>query len=291
MNDEAAKAIPFPDQDGTTVTILSRDDRVPVRNNASTQILELVTALARDPQSSPDRIERFLKIYDDREAKAAKAEFYADFSACQGRLPSIDKNGKITITDKVDRAKIIQSTPYALWADINEAIKPVLLEYGFGLTFKVEYSKDEAGATRIGTRAILLHRGGHEEETTVWLPLDATGSKNNVQAQGSSLSYGKRMAGCAILNITAHDKGEQDDDGGRAGGPARLDEDQVGELQSIMVRIGGIPQWAPAFFEYLSKLFRTVISSVEEIPAAGFETAKKALLKKEGQSASSSGGK
>jgi hypothetical protein len=41
------------------------------------------------------------------------------------------------------------------------------------------------------------------------LPHDSTGSKNAVQAVGSSTSYGKRYTACALLNITS--RGEDDD--------------------------------------------------------------------------------
>ena len=37
------------------------------------------------------------------------------------------------------------------------------------------------------------------------LPLDTSGSKNGVQAVGSTVSYGKRYAICALLNISTGD--------------------------------------------------------------------------------------
>jgi hypothetical protein len=49
------------------------------------------------------------------------------------------------------------------------------------------------------------------------LPLDTSGSKNNVQAVGSSTSYGKRYTATLLLNIRT--KGEDDD--GHAGGDQR----------------------------------------------------------------------
>jgi hypothetical protein len=44
---------------------------------------------------------------------------------------------------------------------------------------------------------VLSHELGHSEETTMTLPLDTSGSKNNVQAVGSSTSYGKRYTATA----------------------------------------------------------------------------------------------
>ena len=48
------------------------------------------------------------------------------------------------------------------------------------------------------------------------LPADTSGSKNVVQAIGSSVSYGKRYTMQALLNITS---GGEDDDG-HSGGEA-----------------------------------------------------------------------
>src|SRR5690606_4042351 len=56
---------------------------------------------------------------------------------------------------------------------------------------------------------VLLHKAGHREETTIKLPADSSGNKNAVQAVASSVSYGKRYAAGALLNLTSH--GEDDD--------------------------------------------------------------------------------
>jgi hypothetical protein len=120
----------------------------------------------------------------------------------QPKLPVISERGKI-----LNKQREVQST-YALWEDINEILKPILHEYGFGLTFKGR--KDGPDYVTIG---ILTHRMGHSETTEVPLPRDDSGSKNTVQAIGSAKSYGKRYAAFDLLNITT--KG-QDDDGENA---------------------------------------------------------------------------
>ena len=83
-------------------------------------------------------------------------------------------------------------------------LRPQLIRFGFGLSFRVE--QDEA---TIAVTAVLSHRGGHQEATTIRLSPDASGDKNTVQAVGSSVSYGKRYAATALLNLSS--KGEDDD--------------------------------------------------------------------------------
>jgi hypothetical protein len=82
---------------------------------------------------------------------------------------------------------------------------------GFSLSFKVRRTDNE-----IITTGVLAHREGHREETELALPTDTSGSKNAVQAVGSSTSYGKRYTAFALLNITS--TGE-DDDGQKGGAP------------------------------------------------------------------------
>jgi hypothetical protein len=114
----------------------------------------------------------------------------------------IDERGGIKNT-----AGTVQST-YAKWEDINDAIRPVLHEHGFALSFRVKRVENAISVT-----GILSHEDGHSEETTLELPSDTSGSKNAVQAVGSSLSYGKRYTAMALLNITSRAPMDRDDDG------------------------------------------------------------------------------
>ena len=121
-----------------------------------------------------------------------------DFVAMQAKLPAVPKLGEIDIgKGKLQR--------YMRWEDINKLIKPVLTDHGFALNF---HFVDET-ETHITMTAILKHRSGHIEQTTRKLPLDKSGSKNIVQAYGSSQSYCQRYIAIALLNLVA--EGEDTD--------------------------------------------------------------------------------
>ena len=62
---------------------------------------------------------------------------------------------------------------------------------------------------------VLMHRAGHSMRTSMTLPFDTSGSKNAVQAIGSSVSYGKRYVISAMLNIATR----KEDDNGYAAVP------------------------------------------------------------------------
>ncbi len=168
-------------------------------------LMAVISRAASDPTVDVDKLERLMGMYERITANQAKSAYDAAFAEMQPKLPVIDRRGAIVIKDKNDDKIIKQSTPYALFEDISEAITPILAEYGFGLSFRVGLATDG----KINTTAILSHKMGHREETTLTLPHDSTGSKNAVQAVGSSLSYGKRYTMCALLNITT--RGEDDD--------------------------------------------------------------------------------
>lgn len=227
-------------------------------------VLQMIERAARDPSVDIDKMMRLMKMRDDAMAQAAKIAYARALSALQADLPTVERNGRITIKEK-GTEKIIQSTKYALWEDTNEAIKPALKAHGFSLSFRHTREGD-----RVMVTAILLHEEGHSEETTVPLALDSTGSKNNVQAVGSSLSYGKRYAAGLLLNLTS--RGE-DDDGVAAGAPDTISSDQIQELQALIVSKGAD---LGKFLKYYA------IGRLPELPADKFKSALALLIAKGG---------
>jgi hypothetical protein len=181
---------------------LARESRV-VNAGADT-IMSVIARAASDPNTDVEKLERLAALYERIMAQNAKAAYTAALAEMQPGLPVIIQRGEI----KHGENKPVLST-YAKWEDINEAIRPVLHVHGFALSFRTGQEGD-----RVKITAVLSHRDGHSEETTLSLPIDASGAKNNVQGVGSSTSYGKRYTACALLNITT--RGE-DDDGNRGG--------------------------------------------------------------------------
>lgn len=189
-------------------------------------IMEVISRAATDPSTDVDKLDRLLAMYErisDREAKAA----YADALALmQPELPEIVERGGIKNANKE-----VQST-YALWEDINREIKPILAKHGFALSFRVERIDGLVSVT-----GVLEHRAGHRESTTLSLPVDSSGSKNAVQAVGSSTSYGQRYTAKLLLNLTSRGA---DDDGKAAGQPGRKSAAQAkrdGDHEKIIAQI------------------------------------------------------
>lgn len=183
----------MPDQRRQAVVPISSD----------TSIMAVISRAASDPSCDINKLERLMEMHERMQAQSAKQMYDEALAQMQEEMPVIGERGGIK--DKNGR---IQST-YALWEDVNEMIKPVMAKHGFAITFRTP--RNERG---IEVEGVLSHRAGHREVTSIVLPVDATGSKNGVQAVASSVSYGKRYTAGLLLNITT--TGEDDDGNGPA---------------------------------------------------------------------------
>lgn len=157
--------------------------------NEGAAVLQVIERLVLTPDVSIEKIEKMLDLQERILNRNAHQAFTADLAAMQIELPLIAKNGKGH-----------NSAKYALLEDINQAIRPALQKYGFAVTFRIAQREKEVSIT-----AVLSHKLGHSDETVITLPLDLSGSKNATQAVGSTVSYGKRYAIGALLNISTGD--------------------------------------------------------------------------------------
>jgi len=243
-----------------TVKELGPVSRVPVQTEA-TAVMSLIERAARDPSVDMDKLERLMQMQERMAANRAKVAFDAALAEMQPKLPVIDRKGRIEVREKDNQGKrtgaLQQSTPYALWEDINEAIRPILAEHGFSLTFR--HGRSPEGLVTV--TGILAHREGHREEDTFVLQHDSTGSKNAVQAVGSSNSYGKRYTAINLLNITTRG---QDDDGKAAGAPDTISEEQIGDLTALIESVGADKTRFLKFFK---------VEQLSELPAKRFHEA------------------
>lgn len=230
-------------------------------------LLDVIARAARDPSVDIDKMERLIAMQERVQSRNAEVAFSAALAEVQPLLPVISERGGIK-----DRNGNVQST-YALWEDVNEAIRPMLAQHGFSLSFKVDRTADQISVT-----GILRHREGHKEETTLTLPTDSSGSKNAVQAVGSSTSYGKRYTAFALLNITS--TGE-DDDGRKGGEDHPISVRQYDDLQKL---ITSTQSDTGKFIDYLVKANRLPVDgTLEDLAASNFQFAKDCLMLKAGK--------
>lgn len=178
---------------------------------AGGNIIAIIEKAASNPRFNVEKMERLLSLQERIMAKQAEMAFTEAMTRLQENLPRITKKGRIAFIDKKNNQR---DTPYAKYEDIDKAIRPLLLAEGFHLHFDTKWGAD--GATIYGT---LTHRDGHSITSEMRLPLDTSGSKNSLQAMGSTISYGQRYNVKMLLNLIFED---EDTDG--AGAPKLVDE-------------------------------------------------------------------
>lgn len=174
-----------------TAVATANGSGIPAAADESTALLGIIEKVAMSPDADITKLEKMLDMQERILDRNAKQAFASSFARMQAELPEVLRRGKA------------HSSTYAKFEDINEAVRPVLSRYGFAVSFRIR--QDE----KIRVIGVLSHQDGHTEETEMVFPADTSGSKNNVQAIGSSVSYGKRYVLCALLNIST--RGEDDD--------------------------------------------------------------------------------
>lgn len=174
----------------TTVDAVKEMALVP----AAEQMIGMFERLASNKDVDVVKLQALIDMQKDIMAVNAKAAFNGAFAKMQAILPTVAERGR---TDKAS---------YAELEDIVEACRPVLAQFGFSLSHKTEWP-DKTTVKVIG---ILTHEDGHARESEFLASADTSGSKNAIQALGSSVSYGRRYTTKDLLNIVTR---REDDDG------------------------------------------------------------------------------
>jgi hypothetical protein len=226
-------------------------DQAPAPVAEGATLLAVIARAAADPQTDVEKMERLMAMYERVEAKRAESDFASALADMQSELPSVGERGNAA-----------GRYTYALWEDINTAIKPVLQRFGFALSFRTDFTDG------IAVTGVLSHRAGHSERTTIKLPADPSGNKNAVQAVASSVSYGKRYTAGALLNLTSHG---EDDDAFAATGDFITEAQEIG----LRDRLEACGANLPGFLKFLK------VEALSKIRTKDFDKAVKAVEAKE----------
>jgi len=206
----------------TMAEIVDDEEGLPVVQDESINMLAIIEKAACNPDVDVQKMSALLDMQERIIDKQAASEFNTDFLAMVEHMPIITKNGSVAFEDK-DTKKMVEAYKFATYANINKAVKPIMRKWGFAISYTSK-PKEGGGAAIIGK---LRHKGGHIEEIEVPVALDTSGGKNNVQAMGSTMTYGKRYVLCAALDIVI-----DDDDDAKTADP--IDEIELDHLQKLI---------------------------------------------------------
>lgn len=155
----------------------------------STSILP-INILDRAIASGADiaNIEKLMDLQERWEKNQAKKAFNQALSEFQKRCPVIEKR------------KEGHNYKYAPLGDIVTQIKDLLFDCGLSFRFEQNHEKG------ITVTCIVSHTGGHSETNSMTALADKSGSKNDIQAIGSAVTYLQRYTLLGALGITTADE-------------------------------------------------------------------------------------
>lgn len=195
-------------------------------------------------------VKEMLAMSKELAADQARRAFDAAVADAKSQIPIVGKN-----------ATGHNSKRYADFSAYAAALKPILAKHGLSYRFRSEQTD------RITVTCVLSHKEGHSEENSLSGPADSTGSKNAIQAIGSTLTYLQRYTLIQALGLAA----SEDDDGHAvdAGGP--ISEAQRDTLLALIAAVGADVVRFCAYFK---------IEGVADLPASQYERAVKSLEQK-----------
>lgn len=133
-------------------------------------------------------IERLVALQEKENDRVAERDFIGAMAYFKTKCPIIKK------------LKKGHNCSFAGLDDIAEQIKNVLFEAGLTYRFEQEHTEKE-----IVVRCIASHKSGHSESCEMRAPADTSGSKNVVQAIGSTNTYLRRYTLTGVLGIATAD--------------------------------------------------------------------------------------
>ena len=206
-----------------------------------------------------ERLKTVMELERQWKADLAREAFVKAMAEFRGKAVTIIKNKTASFGTGANAT----SYGYADLANAVEAAVPALSECGLSTRWETRQADNQITVT-----CILTHALGHSEETTLTAAPDTSGSKNAIQAIGSTLAYLERYTFLAATGLAA--KG-MDNDGGGSQQHETLDENQVAELNALITEVGATKH---RFLKHCK------VDSLDEILAINYSFAVKDLERK-----------
>ena len=226
-----------------------------VRTNGNTP--QDMIRLAVDKGTDLTKLRELLEIQKDWEANEARKAYHEAMAGFKANPPKINKDKKVGY--KTSTGNVGYS--HASLANVTEKINSELSKYGLSASWTTKQN----GAIAVTCK--ITHKQGHSEECTLSAPSDTSGSKNAVQAIGSTMTYLERYTLLALTGLATFD---QDDDG-QAVVTEFISEKELSQLLDL---IADKEVTLDKFLEYLK------IESLERMPKSKYVQAFTALANK-----------
>lgn len=173
-------------------------------------------ALAVQQGADIDKLEKLMLLQERWEANEARKAYHAALAAFKADPPSLTKNKKVSF----DTGRGKTEYAHATLDHVSLSIGAALTKHGLSHRWEVSQTPE-----RITVSCVLTHVLGHSERVTMEAPADNSGSKNSIQAIGSTVTYLERYTLLAAAGMAVQG---QDNDG-VGGDDKRMDEGKVAD--------------------------------------------------------------
>ena len=176
---------------------------------APDSMLAIINRAVMSPDFDINKLQQLLELRDRWEKNEARKAFVTAMNAFKAHPPEITKNKQVAFGQT--------KYNHATLDHVCDAVTKGLSEHGISHRWKVEQDKEWITVT-----CILTHELGHFEETKLQGAADNSGSKNPIQAVGSTVTYLQRYTllaatGLAAANTDNDGRGVTNGNGHKAG--------------------------------------------------------------------------
>lgn len=172
---------------------------------------------------NPEQLREMMQLEREWKADLAKQAFNDAMAAFKQEAIVIIKDKTVSYpTQRKDGTQGTNTSyKHATLGNVVETVMPRLAAHGLSHSWNPRREGD-----RVVVTCTITHKQGHSESVTLDAPLDSSGSKNNIQAMGSSVSYLSRYTFLSICGLATK---EMDDDGRGAGMGGDVTADRLQE--------------------------------------------------------------
>ena len=203
-----------------------------------------------------DKLSKLLELQERWEANEARKAYHQAMARFKENPPKIEKDKQVSYLQVKYR--------HATLANVTEKIGAELSKHGLSASWRVTQNGIIAVTCKI------THVQGHYEETTLTALADNSGSKNSIQAIGSTLSYLERYTLLALTGLATRDM----DDDGKSGHGELIGESEINMIQDHLQEIGNGA--LEQFLKYMQ------LEKLEDMPKSELKKAMTAIEKKKG---------
>jgi hypothetical protein len=192
---------------------------------------------AIDKGADLDKLEKLMQLQERWEINEARKAYHKAMSQFKANPPKIGKDKHV----KFNTSKGTTEYYHASLANVTDTIGSELSKYGLSAAWKTVQTEGKISVT-----CTITHELGHSESTSLTAAPDESGSKNPIQAIGSTAAYLERYTLLALTGLATHD---MDDDGGKGGDgePSKFEQWEIKakEVCEAARTVDDIIQWWP----------------------------------------------